>query len=554
MQDAPQGLIEFAGIKYPISGDFTFTTGISPSMATITCAPQNTIVWKVGPMVVSYGTMRITFPDCTADKIAVERASDGSEIWRVTILDRRWKWRECGTISGYYNVRRGSEKIVEDTEKTPQELAKMCLKAMGETRYDVSVLPELPRPEIEWDYELPANALAALCDQFGCRVVLQLNNVVKIVKAGVGNHLPIDALATAGGVAPDPPERPDSLVFVAAPNRYQLDLTLEAVGQDIEDGQLAVKRINELSYIPIVNGQKTWEALDSNCYSVTDEKFRKLAVESVFRWYRIVEGLPLKELGIATVNLDRILPIEDVQIEQQKIGDRVEPIPAWVYGLYSEDLDTLNDGDDESTQPNGDVLNKPKGLFKGSWSLDVNTGIVKFSQQMYRHEDSKLKPAKLKLRTTVSMRDEKTRAWQRHEVKRKLTGPKAGTLPRYITRDDVALETYYDKGADKHDNKEEVEKQAKHYLDAAEAEYQFTLPASVTYAGFRAINPDGAIQQVSWSNAGGPATTRASRNTEDVLYVPSYKERRRMERAREAEKVAKKTTRQKAAKEKKGQA
>jgi hypothetical protein len=77
----------------------------------------------------------------------------------------------------------------------------------------------------------------------------------------------------------------------------------------------------------------------------------------------------------------------------------------------------------------------------------------------------------------------------------------------------------------------------------------------VSYAGFRPINLDGAIQQVTWAlDESGFARTRASRNREELLYVPSYKERRAMEKVREALKKERETERQKSEKAKKAQA
>jgi len=557
---APQGLIEYAGINQPLSAQFTLTHGITPSVAIIYCAPQRNIVWKVGPMVISYGGARITFHDCTADKISVEVDQQGFETWAVHVLDRRWKWKETGRISGYYNVRRGTDEIIEGTERTPRELAKLCLEAMGETRFDVSALPEEPRPEIEWDYDLPAEALARLCDDYGCRVTLQLNNSVRIVKAGVGNTLPVDAFATAAGEEPNPPERPDVLIFTAGRTRYQIDLDLEPVGID-EDGD--VKPIDELSYIPEVDGTKTWKYVDIPFFNdIEKEDYREFAKQSVFFWYRIKLPNKFKLPGVkdAIEETDRILPLEQEQIETWMVGDRKEPRPAWVFGIFYEGLERVDSNVDKLYQ---DLSNKPKAIYAGQWELDTATGIVKFGEPVYRLNDDDtsdiyIEPAVLRLRTSFGLRDADNRGWLRREISRKMQGPKAGTLPRYVVRDDVAQQYYYfysRHGRRLLSNQKEVDRQAKYYLDAAQREYEFNSPASVSYAGFRAINVDGAIQQVTWSvNDDGYAITRASRNREELLIVPTYKERRQFERLREALRKDRETERQKDEKQKKGRA
>jgi hypothetical protein len=553
-------------------------------MATIICAPQPTIIWKVGPMVLTYGGITITFEQCTADKIKVTTDSRGRQTWAVQILDRRWKWKECGRISGYYNVRRGSEDIIEDTEKTPRELATLCLEALDETNFDVEALPEEPRPEIEWDYTLPAEALAKVCDLYGCRVVLGLDNRIKIVVAGVGADLQIDDLATQGDVEPDPPERPDALIFTAARTRFQFDFTLEAVGLDfISDfGDVAIKPIDELSYAPApepgIVGSRPWDVADPPYFdqvSILIE--RELAIESVYRWYRIVTPFTLiaGEETYSIEDLDRILPIENVQIEKHRVLGREEPRPAWVHGIFCPDLDST-DPLEPGQQPDNRITTK----FPKSFSIDKAKGIVKFSEAVYRmHKTFKsgtfdevlvMRPAELRLRTTVSLREEDTRGWIREERRRDMPPPLAGTRPKYIVRDDIAFEsvaTYLPQLVDNDlgeiddsdhsffTNEVEVDDQANYYLDAEEKEYQFTAPASIQYAGFVPIVPDGAIQQVTWTVDGaGFARTKASRNREDLQKTLPFKERRRIEIEREEAKKEQETRRQTQSKHNKAQA
>jgi hypothetical protein len=47
------------------------------------------------------------------------------------------------------------------------------------------------------------------------------------------------------------------------------------------------------------------------------------------------------------------------------------------------------------------------------------------------------------------------------------------------------------------------------------------------------INPDGAIQQVEWRGGLSGCVTRAGRNSEFSLAVPSWRERRLAERRRD---------------------
>ena len=98
----------------------------------------------------------------------------------------------------------------EDT----QDLARLCLDAMGEQGYDVSQMPGGPQPAVHWDYAVPAQALADLVGELGCRVVLRLDGTVSILPDGDGQDLPSTADLQADSLSIGPPERPDSLVIV----------------------------------------------------------------------------------------------------------------------------------------------------------------------------------------------------------------------------------------------------------------------------------------------------------------------------------------------------
>jgi hypothetical protein len=77
------------------------------------------------------------------------------------------------------------------------------------------------------------------------------------------------------------------------------------------------------------------------------------------------------------------------------------------------------------------------------------------------------------------------------------------------------------------DNMKSIKGRVK-YLQQGEArKYELEAAEEISYAGLRAILPDGAIQQVTWSIS--PPTTRASRNTEHSSYLPSYESRRTRE-------------------------
>jgi hypothetical protein len=563
MSDAPQGMFAYPGVKTVLSGSFTLSHGISPSMATIYMAPQEGWVPKQGPLTISYGSVHLKFEDCVADRLEAQRGPDGLLVWVLHLLDRRWKWRKCGKISGYYNVRRGFgetaggnklSSIVEETKKTAHELAKLCLEAMGEKGYDVTGLPGVTWPEVAWDYTLPSEALAQLCDKYGCRIVLHLNGRVKIEKTGEGKKLALGATGLDGGIAVDSPEVPDKLVLVTAPVRWQYDFDLEPVGLDV-DG--SIKLIDELSYRP----EKGWAKSDvpnfndvadvvkpgtDNAKTTYKTTVRQIAQETVFRWYRIKVKAGEDDDGFKPIklppnkepidNLDRMLPIHDKQITTRQVGNRIEPLSAQVWGRFFPGFDSVSSQIAFLPEAGADLSKVPDAIYTKGFTIDCELGIVRFSEPVFLYGESKELndhlPAEIRLRTAVSLRDKDTRGWIRHEFEREMPGTRRNTLPQYIQQDDVFYNVIPQGEAS--NTEVEAEQAAKHYLDAIERKYQTTDPAGFSYAGFQKIEVDGAIQQVTWSlSDDGYATTRASRNREDSLAIPSYGERRMMERMRD---------------------
>ena len=529
----PQGLCYFSGIQSLLSAQFTLQHGISPSVATVRIPPQQGQLLEGGAMVWTYGGVRITFPGCKVDRITAEIDGEGREIWALSILDRRWRWRETGAVSGYYNTRRG-EAIAQGAEKTPRELAELCLRAMGEQRYNLSGMPNDQRPEVEWEYENPAQALAAICDQLGCRVVLKLDDSVSIEKAGSGAPLPTGGDVRSNTLALDPPERPDAIVIVAGRSRFQVDMKLEPV---VEDVDLVVKPIEQLLFQP----RGGWKNFSPDMVGAGDavaDWYRR----TVFKWYRIKPPIEFPD-GEKVNDVNAVLPLEKVQVVRERVFVRPgqfeegKPLPAWVYGKFWSEDDDAEPADPQPFSPLEPF--KPRSVYRDEFELDVERGIVKFKHPVRLLDPGQREgqiPADLRLRCAVSLRHKETRAWLHYEERREKRGKKFGTLPRYIKRDDIALHIFVDplRGV-LVDNLREVQRQANHYLDVAEREYQLTDPRSITYAGIKPINPDGAIQQVTFSiNDQGFATTQASRNREESRVAMSYHERRFVERLHQA--------------------
>jgi hypothetical protein len=272
------GRYSWPGVASPDSLTYTLSQGISPGAAVLTTLPQLSAPAETGTLVFGDGINgTITLPDCKVDKITSRRSGDGF-LWTITVMDRRWKWKDLGQISGCYNQLDSRGKLIPRTIQSPTELAVLCLQAMGETRYvidlppgtthqegldaaeglkpDYGLTPETgTNPPVNWVQETPACALDRLCQQYGRVVVYRWSDdSVLIARPGVGDMLPSRGSIAVDAPGLDSPEVPTGVAVAGNPTRYQVRLLLEAVGRDW-DGHY--RPIDQLTYRPKPATSKT---------------------------------------------------------------------------------------------------------------------------------------------------------------------------------------------------------------------------------------------------------------------------------------------------------
>lgn len=531
---ADQGKFRYPGITGVLSASYTMRRGISPAMAQVeiaydfssppTIQPRGTMQWI-------YGTQTHIFPNCAVESVQVTRPG-GATIWRVSIADRRWAWR-FGAISGEYNLREGSA-VIPSREKTPQELATLLLQAMGEPSFNVTQLPNDTRPYVDWQLANPAKELASLCDSLGCVVVLRLDNTVKIERIGQGADLPLGYLA--GDTEFDPSIAPRQLAFYAAPTQWQVDLPLEAVGKDTDE---TFKPIADLSYAPVGG----WGPLAPGFFSqITDPDERKLARDTVWRCYRVnledTLSLPFMDETLDITDRKRVLPLVAEQVETEGTGEESKPKEPIIWGRFN---DLNGTGIPNVASVGTDTPESvPELEYPESFQIDIETGIVTFSDPVYTSEEladttKTFAAAELYLRCSVNLKEEETRAFYR--VFKVIDGdPTSFSKPQIIVKPDTVHQLYYDYDEDEWvDNLTDVEEAANYYLTEAIRDYVAQRTASAIYAGFPRIELDGSRASVTFTIDGnGHAKTSASLNIERYTNAPSYKERREREELKEA--------------------
>jgi hypothetical protein len=529
----PQGLISFPGLTTFKSAEYTASQGVAPGICNLEI-PQELVgnLAAEGDLTFSYGDQSFTLYSCVVDLGNTDR-NGGGYVARVQIYDRRWAWK-FGAISGHYNLpapgtptsggidtgysnTQSSGPVRADTLQTPQQLASLCLDAMGEEEYDVSALPNTTTPEIHWSYENPAQALESLCESLGCRVVHDIaSDGVRIVVIGEGEDLP-DGPMQWISEAVAPAQSPSSLLFVGGQTVQQALIQLNAVGLDTSG---AIVPIAQLSYAP----SSGWQQEPIAFPSVATEPAHTYAEQSVYRWWQPTVPFSAPD------------------------GTKISDLKQFIF--FDRQLDTnLNPSD-----PNGATTQRPEILgyfdaaycqantpntvlnYHGAIEIDQNRCLIITGDPLVASQSGLISPANLWLKTSFAVRDATTREPAHFTQPLALDDSQNLTEPRIVRHDEIVRQVVgiysVSSGMSQvstNDNSNAVGQAASAYLTAVAQEYQAPASLDVPYVGLVLIQVDGAIRQVTYSiqsGEGGKTVTRASLNTEHSHYIPRYENRR----------------------------
>lgn len=553
-----QALASFPGVERIVAFQGTLQHGRSPSVFQLTIAPQAKPVAGSGDLVLTFGATRIVLADCVVDSASYQFDAGGYLVG-LQILDRRWKWK-FPVISGRFNQSddagmppptssQGQAKSpIVDGRRTPQQLARLLLEALGERHFSVAELPNDALLRTDWDLASAAAALAELCDQLGCRIVLGLNNRISLRKLGPGAPLPhlpfVDAQLEL-----NPEESPSAIEGVSAPILWQDDFELEAVGLDT-DG--SIRPIEELSYQPA----RGWEACEPRYFAgISNIEHRQLAQLSVYRWYRIVAPAILPLPGGKSIRVEdrRQIELDPQQLERDPEHDHGRRRPAWAFGVwYRGDLSLGVNSIVSASGGNTAAATAPISSSHDAqfcdvpFALDATNGLIRFARPVYRidSESDSLASATLRLRTAFRLRDYGTGAFRRMWVRRKVPGARGETKPLVIVREEIEptlrrryTASFAPNGAV--DNQPEVDAQLQNHVACQLAEFALRDPSSKKYPGILAIELDGALHAITWEIGprGGFTTIQRHQDRGSSGSIP-YRLRRQLERQKEADERA----------------
>ena len=578
MTDGIQGLVNYPGVQSWSTFTFTELAGISPSVGLLEMYPQYGYPDLDGDLTLTYGDNTITIKNAHIDR-ADYKAGSGGKVVTLRILDERWKWSYY-EITGRYNIRLPNNFIDPDHEKTPQELAKLCFKAMKVTQFDVSALPNDARPDIDWDHANPAQELARICDDLGCKIVPQRSSEKWVVViTGEGAKLPDGGLPYNDyGQGIDPKETPDYLKVVSAPVSYQVALALEWVGRDTDQSW---KKLADLSYCPLPKspafgwgfGADPWtQAGGPNPPSAdrvrqadgSEISPRELAVATVYRSFRIDDTPPNAENseddnGNPTfylpgyddfVTRKQLIPINELVETYTDVNGGEHKRASLMFGEFAGELEE-NDGNYKpGTRLDCQESNANNPEERGSFSMsideiDTDKTIITTSKPMifYDQQQSQLGmeyfnlPARMFLVCTVNVRDPDN--WQPIRVEKTLqigsgndkdfcyTVVKNDIQPWFIQNYD----NYGKPQGNVRENDDEVQTQLDYYLTSIAKTFETVASETKTYYGIYPIDLDGAITQVTWKinngDKGSGCDTIVSRGTEHDFDIPTYEQRLR---------------------------
>lgn len=255
------------------SCQYTCSHGISPGRFVLTTGSQPKPPAEFGNLVLSDGARVVVVRGCKIERVTPRWTPEGT-TYTLEGLDERWQWPSFGGITGHYNAKDDRGKLVPWTIRSPVELVRLCVQALGITRGDFVLPPGLTRaaganldrylklgenfpqsltnPEVVWEHTPPAVALAQLADLYGCRVIYQPAAArVLVAPLGKGKPFPNLPFESIGATVAAPPA-PRAVGAFGAPVKFQLRFLLEAVGKEWDGSYVP---INQLSYAPVVAAQ-----------------------------------------------------------------------------------------------------------------------------------------------------------------------------------------------------------------------------------------------------------------------------------------------------------
>jgi hypothetical protein len=356
--------------------------GVQANASIVVINLPTVTVPSIGDLSVEFGGLVRVLRNCLSLDPRLEVDTEGGMSLVLRIMDRRWAWR-WRVISGRYNQ---PDDLTENPNliRTAREMAALCFEALGESGYDVSVMPDTIGPPVNWVQDSAATALHRICRQYGCEVApIDSTDTFAVVLLGAGTTptVNLDTFAATSEFGEKP--RPAELQVICGRTLWATWFELEPV---IETPSGEYVRFDEADYTP----EEGWEEfgdtehfeglVDLDNPTETEMEARAAARRSAFRYYRIksfadgtldLPGFPPGSIE----NISECLPLRDLNGEKYASfapGDRMSP---------AELRGTFVMGGDPASGNNSPEFTR----YDGRWSLRGDQGIVTLARRAYRN-------------------------------------------------------------------------------------------------------------------------------------------------------------------------
>lgn len=420
----PQGILRYAGIAADGDWSYMMTSRRSPSLFSANFILGANLPYR-GTVTLEYNGSTVVMPDCRLKRGSIQRQGGGR--WKSCLIeDWRWQWA-YGYIYGAYNTfQKGIYEI--DSKKSISELAQLCLNKMGASA-STSNLPDI-YPLVEWNGTSPAIELERLLDLVGFEIVPRWNNQIEIVKVGDGAGVNFDPRMMDITSLSEPPVIPGKLFVDSTVTLWQEDLELEPIGYEEESTE--PKLIHDLLWAPVDGWESEKEP--GNWAWFTNDTHRAMAKKYIYKYWRIRGPVELKKIDAGgTFEVPhgeewRLLPLWRGQLELYKSKESDEIKPPQIIGFFAPDNTGQKNNATEQEIADYDAngwefyegseleLNNPEWIYKGTFSVDSERGIVMTSRPLYlnrwdagQHNIIGTRAALLKLRIAFPVRDKVTR-------------------------------------------------------------------------------------------------------------------------------------------------
>lgn len=524
-----QGLLNYAGIMS--EGSFKVlrsrTLGSDPIIARF---HVDAVLPPVGDISISFGANNLLLRKCRLVRTSIVN-DGGGRMLEASFEDRRWLWRQSKIFADM-----GSSNPTR--KKTLNEIVRyIVFNLLGEVNADVSAFNEpYYVDDFNPDGELSVVVLENLLSSRGYVATLSLDDRLVICRAGVGGVLPSDSLFLEGEVAWDSKPIPEEIHVLSSPMVITKYFELEPVG---EEANGSIVHIDRLSYKPAGG----WEKESIKTFSNVDEKHRDRAKRCVWRMYRIVPNsipvppdFPYKSGGVSeypeTPDIEDILPLKGHLEIRESYLDPPVVCGFFCTGRTSRKNNLDRGGDMVFWSPNGKKPSQieKEFIYEGGFSLDVNKGIVKFSEPVFYKERndgeiglSSNKPASIWLLASFNVRNKNGGLLRMPYVFRNFG---AYVIPGY--RETVLSDELSYRYSDIYEtDKDYFEKHGLSLVQDALSRMGISESQSCSYYGFRFDIPtDGRTDSIVWArDSRGVSTTSVDWQTETPESRLSYKEK-----------------------------